>query len=121
MVGFTVENMDYNTETSESMDRGPESLVGPQAEKELTEALQAIRAHEDAKKTVESTAKLAEKEAQEAGISLESQDRGQLEISDMPPHLSRSALTNKLQGKIFNVVSRDAQVQEELKYIFVPE
>ncbi len=121
MTGFTVENMDYNKDNSESMNRGPESLVGPQAEKELTEALQAIRAHEDAKKTVESTAKLAEKEAKEAGIPLETQDRGGLELSDTPPPLSRAALANKLQGNIFSVASRDAQVQEELKYAFIPE
>lgn len=97
MAGFTVENMNYNNENSESMNRGPESLVGPQTEKELTESLQAIRAHEDAKKTVESTAKLAEKEAKEAGIPLETQDRGGLELSDTPPPLSRAALANKLQ------------------------
>ena len=56
-MAFTVENMNYD-DSNEIM-RWPEAKVGPQAEKELKEAIDAIQAYEDAKKTVESTAKVA--------------------------------------------------------------
>lgn len=94
-MALTVENINYN-ESPEAM-KGPESKVGFQMEKELSEALQAIRAHEDAKKTVESTKLLAEKETQEAGIPLSPKERGNLELSDTVEPLSKSGLMNKLE------------------------
>lgn len=118
-MAFTVENMNYND--SAEVIKWPEAKVWPQAEKELNEALQAIQAHEDAKKTVESTGKLAEKEMKEAGIPSDPKERWDLEISDTPEPLSKMALMNRLEGNIFNVMSQDQKMKEELKYAFTPD
>lgn len=118
-MAFTVENMDYKD--SAEVLKGPEAKVWPQAEKELREAIDAIQAHEDAKKTVESTGKVAEKEMKEAGIPLEPKQRGGLEIADTPEPLSRQALMNNLEGNIFSVTAQNKKMQEELKFAFTPD
>ena len=117
-MAFTVENMNYDN--SAEVMKWPEAKVGPQAEKELKEVIDAIQAHEDAKKTVESTAKVAEKEMKEAGISLNPSDRWGLEITDTPEPLSRQALMNNLEGDIFRISAQDKKMEEELKYAFTP-
>lgn len=118
-MAFTVENMNYD-DSNEIM-RWPEAKVGPQAEKELKEAIDAIQAYEDAKKTVESTAKVAEKEMKDAGIASDSNNRWGLELSDTPEPLSKQALMNNLEGDIFRVSAQDKKMEEELKYAFIPE
>lgn len=118
-MAFTVENMNYH-DSAEIM-KWPEAKVGPQAEKELREAIDAIQAYEDAKKTVESTAKVAEKEMKDAGIPSDSNDRWGLELSDTPEPLSKQALMNNLEGDIFRVSAQNKKMEEELKYAFIPE
>ena len=118
-MAFTVENMNYD-DSNEIM-RWPEAKVGPQAEKELKEAIDAIQAYEDAKKTVESTAKVAEKEMKDAGIASDSNDRWGLELSETPEPLSKQALMNNLEGDIFRVSAQNKKMEEELKYAFIPE
>lgn len=120
MVGFTVENMDFNAETVDAMNTWPESLASPEAVKELSEAMQAIKAHEDAKRTVKSTGRLAEKEMKEAGIPLDPSDRWWLEISDTPDPLSFKALEHRLDGKIFSVASKDSTFNNGIAYAFTP-
>lgn len=116
---FTVENMNYH-DPAEVM-KWPEAKVGPQAEKELKEAIDAIQAYEDAKKTVESTAKVAEKEMKDTGIALDSSNRWGLELTDTPEPLSKQALMNNLESDIFRVSAQNKEIEEELKYAFIPE
>lgn len=118
-MAFTVENMNYH-DSAEVM-KWPEAKVGPQAEKELKEAIDAIQAYEDAKKTVESTAKVAEKEMKDTGITLDSSNRWGLELTDTPEPLSKQALMNNLEGDIFRVSAQNKEIEEELKYAFIPE
>lgn len=119
MAGFTVENMDFNAESVDTMNTWPESLASPEAVKELTEAMQAIKAHEDAKRTVESTGRLAEKEMKEAGVPLDPKDRWRLEISDTPDLLSREALQSRLDWKMFAVASKDSAFNDQVgPYVF---
>jgi len=119
-MAFTVENMNHHHDSAEVM-KWPEAKVGPQAEKELKEAIDAIQAYEDAKKTVESTAKVAEKEMKDTGIALDSSNRWGLELTDTPEPLSKQALMNNLEGDIFRVSAQNKEIEEELKYAFIPE
>lgn len=119
MAGFTVENMDFNAESVDTMNTWPESLASRRAVEELGEAIQAIKAHEDAKRTVESTGKLAKKEMEEAGVPLDPKDRWGLEISDTPDPLSREALQNRLVWNIFAVASKDSAFNNQVgPYVF---
>jgi hypothetical protein len=44
-----------------------------------------------------------------------------LELTDTPEPLSKQALMNNLEGDIFRVSAQNKEIEEELKYAFIPK